>query len=227
MRPAPSLPVRPLAAALCLLLISSLTGCHWMSAQTSNQVGQAYYAFGNYTSAADEFRRAAIDDPQNADYYHNLAAARKKQGRIAAAERSYRQAIHVNPGHQPSWHGLATLLKEQNRNAEAIAMLQIWVGSEPYRTAPYVELAWIQRESGISPAHGKRWRRRNKSSRTIRRCWLTSARFIRIRDSVQRAGDVPAVVVQQLVSAGSAFPDCRVAGTPSGPGDPLCLRNAV
>ena len=148
MRAALSLSPRTLVPSLSFLLLCSLTGCHWISGQSANRVGQVYYNFGNYTAAADEFRRAAIDDPSNADYFHNLAAARKKQGRTAAAERSYRQALHINPGHQPSYHGLASVLKQQNRTPEAIALMQSWIGSEPYRTAPYVELAWLQRDSG-------------------------------------------------------------------------------
>lgn len=148
MRSALSLPARPVRLPVCGLLLLSLTGCNWLSGRSANDVGQVYYAFGNYTAAAYEFRRASIDDPANADYLHNLAAARKRQGMIAASERYYRQALAVNPGHQPSYHGLASLLKQQNRTPEAIALMQKWVGSEPYRTAPYVELAWLQRESG-------------------------------------------------------------------------------
>jgi tetratricopeptide (TPR) repeat protein len=151
MRLALSLPARPACLPACALLLMTLTGCNWLSGRSANDVGQAYYAFGNYTAAAYEFRRASIDDPGNPDYLHNLAAARKKQGMFAAAERRYRQALASNPGHQPSYHGLATLLKQQGRTPEAIALMERWIGSEPYRTAPYIELAWLQRESGDVP----------------------------------------------------------------------------
>ncbi|GAB4135939.1 MAG: hypothetical protein Tsb009_02720 [Planctomycetaceae bacterium] len=126
----------------------SLTGCNQMSSRQANLNGRIYYATGNYTAAAREFNRATIDDPRNPDYAYNLAAARKKQGRIAEAERAYRQALHLKPTHQPSYHGLASLLKEQNRLAEAQQLLQSWVAIEPYKAEPYVELAWLQRESG-------------------------------------------------------------------------------
>jgi tetratricopeptide (TPR) repeat protein len=151
MRLALSLAARPVRLPACTLLLFTLTGCNWLSGRSANDVGQVYYAYGNYTAAAYEFRRASIDDPTNADYLHNLAAARKRQGMFAAAERRYRQALHANPGHQPSYHGLASLLKQQGRTPEAIALMQRWIGSEPYRTAPYVELAWLQRESGDIP----------------------------------------------------------------------------
>jgi tetratricopeptide (TPR) repeat protein len=148
MRSALTLSARPVRPTVCALLLVTLSGCNWISGRSANHVGQVYYAFGNYTAAAHEFHRAAIDDPANADYLHNLAASRKRQGLISAAEQNYRRAIAANPGHQPSYHGLASLLKQQGRGPEAIALMESWVGSEPYRTAPYVELAWLQRESG-------------------------------------------------------------------------------
>lgn len=152
MRPALSLRSRN-ARILSLLLtwtvlVSTQTGCNWLSGRTSNRVGQAYYRFGNYTAAAHAFRRASIDDPTNADYLHNLASARRKQGHVAESEYYYRQALQRDPGHQPSYHGLAQVLKQQNRDAEALAMLQTWTQVEPYRSEPYVELAWLQRSMG-------------------------------------------------------------------------------
>ncbi len=150
MRYALSLPPRAARLAMFSLagLSLSIAGCNWLSSQHANNTGQVLYKFGNYTAAAHEFHRAAIDDPNNADVFHNLAAARLKQGNMAAAETAYRQAIQVNPGHQPSYHGLASLLKQQNRHGEALAMLETWKAAEPYRTAPYVETAWLQREMG-------------------------------------------------------------------------------
>eukprot|EP00913_Durusdinium_trenchii_P023421 g21999.t1 len=139
----------PLRCALLLAAVSAAsTGCNQVSARHANLNGQLYYKAGNYTAAAREFHRATADDPSNADYAYNLAAARRKQGRIAEAEQNYRVALNRNPGHQPSYHGLASLMKEQNRQAEAHQLLQSWVAIEPHKATPYVELAWLQRESG-------------------------------------------------------------------------------
>src|SRR4051812_11881305 len=89
-----------IAAALAILL----AGCNSMNGGINNSVGTSNYRQGNYTTAADEFQRAAADDPWNADYIHNLAAAQKRQGNVAAAESTYRRAIETDPGHQPSYH---------------------------------------------------------------------------------------------------------------------------
>jgi tetratricopeptide (TPR) repeat protein len=139
---------RCLAVALPALLFA---GCNSMNGGLNNNLGTSYYRQGNYTAAADEFQRAAADDPWNADYINNLAAAQKRQGNIAAAESTYRQAIATDPGHQPSYHGLALLLKEQGRTNEAADLLQGWVDQQPYSAEPYIELAWLKREFGDIP----------------------------------------------------------------------------
>ncbi len=126
-------------------------GCNAMNGNLNNSVGTSSYRQGNYTTAADEFARAASDDPWNADYIHNLAAAQKKQGNVDLAERTYRKAIEIDPGHQPSYHGLALLLKEQGRTNEASDLLQGWIDQQPYSSEPYIEMAWLKRELGDVP----------------------------------------------------------------------------
>jgi tetratricopeptide (TPR) repeat protein len=80
-----------------------------------------------------------------------MATALKRQGDMAGAEHSYRQAIELDPGHQPSYHGLALLMNEQGRPNEAIDLLQGWVDQQPYSAEPYIELAWLKRETGDLP----------------------------------------------------------------------------
>jgi Tfp pilus assembly protein PilF len=135
-------------AALFLAGLITFTGCNATSGHVMNQTGMAYYKRGNYTMARDEFRRAVADNPHNANYRHNLAAALHKQGDFVSAEQTYRQALNVNPSHQPSYHGLASLLKQQNRQPEAMQLVQTWSETQPYTAAPNIEMAWLQRESG-------------------------------------------------------------------------------
>src|SRR5262245_44597613 len=108
--------------ALRLLLILAPVaagGCNTMHGAYDNRVGMSYYHRGNYAFARDNFRRAVANDPDNADYRHNMAAAMKKQGDVAAAEHAYRETLQVDPSHQPTYHALAVLMKEQGRQAEA------------------------------------------------------------------------------------------------------------
>lgn len=138
-----------LCRALCLAgMVSLPAGCNTMSGGMNNRVGQSFYKQGNYTMARDEFQRASANDPYNADYMHNMAAAQRKQGDLAGAEQTYRRAVQVDPSHQPSYHGLAQVLKEQGRTNEAVDLVQGWLDQQPYSSEPYVELAWLKRETG-------------------------------------------------------------------------------
>ena len=134
------------AILVCLLLI--LSGCNGASGRVRNEIGSMHYRQGNYYAARDAFHRAVADDPHNADFVHNLAAAERKLGQTQQAEQNYRQALYVDPAHQPSYHGLAQLMNEQGRSSESRDLLQAWADTQPYTPEAHVELAWMQRESG-------------------------------------------------------------------------------
>ena len=123
-------------------------GCNLMTGFWKNTTGARYFQQGNYSLAHDEFRRAVLQNPSNADYWHNLATAMKKQGDLAGAEKIYRKALLINPSHQPSYHSLAQLLLEEGRQAEAMDLMQTWAATQPYLAESHIELAWMQRESG-------------------------------------------------------------------------------
>lgn len=137
---------------LCLFLglsvLPGMIGCNTMSGRMNNDIGQMYYRSGNYAMARGEFHRAAINDPYNADYAHNLAMAMRRQGDPSGAEQTLRKALDLDPGHQPSYHGLALIMKEQGRTAEAQELLSGWVAQQPYAHQAHVEMAWLQRETG-------------------------------------------------------------------------------
>lgn len=149
MRKKPLRPFPTLRLVACLIGVSGLAcGCNATSGYLMNQSGTGHYKQGNYSVARQEFRRAVADDPDNANYLHNLATAMKKQGDWQGAEHTYRKALGFDPSHQPAHHGLAMLLTEQGRQAEAVDLLQTWVDTEPYLAEPHIEMAWLQQESG-------------------------------------------------------------------------------
>jgi len=125
-----------------------ICGCNSTSGYFANQSGSSQYRRGDFAAASVEFQRAVADDPNNADYVHNLAKSLKKQGRVVEAEQTYRQAMNLDPGHQPSYHSLAVMLNEQGRGGESMAMMQTWVDSQPKSAAAHIEMGWLQRQTG-------------------------------------------------------------------------------
>jgi len=130
------------------LIMSISTGCNLVGGQWSNRVGTAYYNQGRYDLARAQFQQALVNQPNNPDYYNNLAATLNKQGDLTGAERLYRRAIFVDPSHQPSYHGLAKLMMEQGRSGEANYLINSWANSQPNNAGAHIEMAWLQRQQG-------------------------------------------------------------------------------
>lgn len=150
---------------VCGSVVFSAAGCQATSGWAFNNSGKAYYQRGNYAMARDEFRRAAMDDPANPHYRHNLALAMKKTGDVHGAERVLRDNLtRVSAMHQPTYHSLAQILVEQNRHGEAQQLLAGWADTQPYVPEAQIELAWIQRETGNLPAAEQSLRRALQSN---------------------------------------------------------------
>ena len=147
-----------LAAFGMSFLICSAGGCSWMSSG-QNSEGVRLFEQGNFDGAAQRFRQAMQNDPQNPDSYYNLAAYYHRQGKtmqrpvdLAQAESYYRQCLDYNPNHVDARRGLAVLLVEQNRSQEAFAMLETWGTQNPTMAAPKIEQARLFEEFGDKDA---------------------------------------------------------------------------
>ncbi len=132
----------------CMGLLMLMSGCCCTNGWLMNNSGMGYYQKGNYSMARQEFQRAVMDTPRNADHRHNLAMAMQKQGEMPLAEQVLRHNLSVNPMHQPTYHALAQLLVSQQRTAEADQLLTGWRETQPYVPEAYIEQAWFQRETG-------------------------------------------------------------------------------
>ncbi len=147
---------RAIAAVLfCAWGAAGLTGCHQLAGHAANARGKALYARGQTAAAAEEFRRAALDDPADADYRHNLAAATNKLAGPGRAEALYRQALALNPDHQPTVHQLAELYLNSGRPQAARDLTARWAAARPGDPRPHLESAYVLNRTG-DPAGAER-----------------------------------------------------------------------
>ncbi len=138
----------------CLTVLLVLSGCN-LKTNTLNQNGVRAFQSGQVPQAINEFQKAMMSNPGNADSYYNLAASYLALGRqqqnkqwFDQAEQLYRQAISVNDQHVDAHRGLAALLVETDRKDFAFDLLQTWQGRNPGATSPLIELARLHQEFG-------------------------------------------------------------------------------
>ena len=58
----------PRSRRFASVILVVFAGCNAMNGTMNNEVGKNFYKAGNYTMAKDEFQRAVINDPDDADY---------------------------------------------------------------------------------------------------------------------------------------------------------------
>ncbi|QDT14867.1 tetratricopeptide repeat protein [Alienimonas californiensis] len=129
-------------------LAAALSGCHQLAGHAANMRGKQLYAQGQTAAAAEEFRRAALDDPAEADYRHNLAAATQTLRGPGPAEALYKQTLALDPDHQPTVHKLAELYLNTGRPQAARALTAQWAAARPGDPRPHVEVAYVLRRTG-------------------------------------------------------------------------------
>ena len=134
------------------LLLS--TGCQW-AASGQNAVGARLYEQGQYSAALQNFQKAIVTDPSNADGYYNLAATNHRLGNqrqdpqlLAQAEALYNQCLDYQPDHVECHRGLAVLLVDTGRPDRAFELMKNWAAQNPNYSEPLVELARLYQEAG-------------------------------------------------------------------------------
>jgi tetratricopeptide (TPR) repeat protein len=70
--------------------------------------------------AIEWFAQAIRRNPNEADYFFNLAAALKQQGRNEEAIKSFDRALSLRPTHADGWYAMGELLQGEKRLDEAI-----------------------------------------------------------------------------------------------------------
>lgn len=99
--------------------------------QHSAEASAAFYRTGRYydgmrrwAQAADEYRKATIADPRNADAFNAMGVALARLGDLVGAENRLRQALALNADRADVRSNLGLLLMQAGRPAEAVAEMR-------------------------------------------------------------------------------------------------------
>jgi len=87
-------------------------------------MGNVYNSRGEYTKAADEFKRAVGLDSTSDTAFRGLADAYEKLGDVHLAEAAYQQAIAIRPQYWAGYNRLGVFYFHQARFADAIRAFQ-------------------------------------------------------------------------------------------------------
>ncbi|WP_414660547.1 tetratricopeptide repeat protein [Horticoccus sp. 23ND18S-11] len=90
------------------------------SVATEQNIGNAYFALREFTTAATHFRRAVQLNPKFASGYNNLGATLLELGDVEGALQNYRTAIALDPTHANAHQNLGRTLLQLGRFPEAV-----------------------------------------------------------------------------------------------------------
>ncbi len=135
-------------------LLLAASGCAW-SPKSINSQGVGLYHQGNYDGALALFHQAVSLEPNNPNFYYNLARVHHQKGRqtkdtreLEKAETYYNLCLDRDPNHTDCYRSLAVLLVEQGRKQDAFTLLERWNMRSPHLADPKIELARLYEETG-------------------------------------------------------------------------------
>ncbi|HST78349.1 MAG TPA: tetratricopeptide repeat protein, partial [Verrucomicrobiae bacterium] len=136
-------------------LLDSATANTTRALQLNDQLAPAHVTMGRIQDAAgkqdlalQEFQRALILEPHNADALLGIAAAYENQGRLNDAENTYKRAAALRPDYWEGYNRLGLFYYHHKRNAEAIAQFEHVISLTPDNVAPYLNEGATYIESG-------------------------------------------------------------------------------
>lgn len=88
-------------------------------------------AAGHHRKASELFRRAIVQQPQNAEFHNNLGLALAKQRDFAAAFAEYSRALELRPDYPKALKNLAPVLIEGGAPEDAVKVLERALELEP------------------------------------------------------------------------------------------------
>jgi serine/threonine protein kinase/tetratricopeptide (TPR) repeat protein len=111
-------------------------------------MGNVYNGRGEYSKAADEFKRAVGLDSTNDTAFRGLADAYEKLGDVHSAEATYQQAIAIRPQYWAGYNRLGVFYFHQARFADAIRAFQRVTALAPENFEAYSNLGAVLSADG-------------------------------------------------------------------------------
>ncbi len=114
---------------LCLLLFLSSCGTANMEipkqqSEASRNLGEAYYAQGDYTAALNEFLKAAKLYPDDPYLQNDLGLTYMMKGKMDLAVECFKKAVVLNPEYAPARNNLGTAYLAKGEWDAAIAIFK-------------------------------------------------------------------------------------------------------
>lgn len=106
-------------------LILGLTAC---GAPTARHIkrGRSYLNSGNLLKAEREFRKASMEDPDNADARFGLGYVLFRQDRLDEAIEEYKRGMEIDANDPDSHYYLGIIYNEKNMQDEAREELKLY-----------------------------------------------------------------------------------------------------
>jgi tetratricopeptide (TPR) repeat protein len=93
--------------------------------------GRAALEAHRFSEAADEFRKAIIEQPDSIPAHFNLGAALTQTGDLRGAIEQFKETLRLDANHANAHYNLGLLLAQANQHEEAITHLRLAVNASP------------------------------------------------------------------------------------------------
>ncbi len=113
--------------------------------------GVLLFQHGDYRSARESFQAALALKPDDPGLLYNVGQCYDRQGAPDKAEHFYNDCLQRDPNHVACRHSLAVLLVHERREADAVRLVEDWLGREPKKAEPYVLDGWLWHQKGDLP----------------------------------------------------------------------------
>jgi protein O-GlcNAc transferase len=102
-----------------------------------------------YDMALNYLNMSVIFNPNNADYFCNLAETYGRLDNISEAEKNFKKAISISPNSPTPYYNLANILRKSNRNEESLECYQKAIKLNPNNPDFYYNLGNLYRDEGM------------------------------------------------------------------------------